>query len=156
VHRFALTPACPGRIWLQHHGGVYRSDDGGDSWHEVGSGLPSDFGFPILAHPRAADTAYVVPLTSDLARWFADGRTALYRTDDAGRTWRPLTAGLPAPSYGSVLRQALAADGLAPLGLYFGTTAGALYASVDEGESWRELARDLPRILSVHAAVVAG
>lgn len=155
MHRFSLTPACPGRIWLQHHGGVYRSDDGGESWEDVGAGLPSDFGFPILAHPRAADTAYVVPLTADLARWFAPERTAVYRTDDAGRTWRPLTAGLPAPAHSNVLRNALASDGLDPLGLYFGTTSGGVYASADEGEHWREVARDLPRILSVSAVVTS-
>lgn len=121
---------------------------------DVSAGLPSDFGFPILGHPRLADTAFLAPLSSDMARWFIDGHTALYRTDDAGQSWRPLAAGLPAPSRGGILRQGLATDGLDPLGLYFGTTTGGVYASADEGESWQEVARDLPRILSVTAVAL--
>jgi photosystem II stability/assembly factor-like uncharacterized protein len=39
VHKFWLSPSLRGRIWLQNHGGVYRSDDGGDSWEYVGGGV---------------------------------------------------------------------------------------------------------------------
>ena len=39
---------------MQFHGGVYRSDDAGSSWTDIGAGLPSDFGFPLAVDP--ADT----------------------------------------------------------------------------------------------------
>jgi len=154
VHKFSACAADDERIWLQNHGGVYRSDDGGATWQDVGQGLPGDFGFPVLAHPWEPDTAYVVPLQADGRRWAEDGRLCPWRTEDAGATWHPLGDGLPLPSYASVLRDALDGDGLDPMGLYFGTTSGSVYASPDGGGSWQELARHLPRILSVHAAAV--
>ena len=154
VHKFDVSPSRPDRIWLQNHGGVYRSDDGGTSWIEVGRSLPGDFGFPILAHPEDPDTAYIIPLRADAERWADGGTLGVWRTRDAGATWQPMTEGLPAPSYASVLRDALGHDGGDPLGLYFGTTSGSVFASPDGGEHWHEVAGHLPRIFSVRAAMV--
>src|SRR3990172_3623548 len=39
-------------LYQQNHCGVYRSADGGRQWEEITAGLPSQFGFPISAHPR--------------------------------------------------------------------------------------------------------
>src|SRR5262249_31527257 len=61
VHKVVAAPGRPERLYLQHHFGVYRSDDAGDSWQAIGGGLPSDFGFPICAHPDDADTVFVLP-----------------------------------------------------------------------------------------------
>ena len=36
---------------MQFHGGVYRSDDAGASWTDIGAGLPSDFGFRWCSTP---------------------------------------------------------------------------------------------------------
>ena len=55
-------PAKPERLFMQFHGGVYRSDDAGENWIDVGDGLPSDFGFPIVVDPSDPDSAYVIPL----------------------------------------------------------------------------------------------
>ncbi|MBX6351488.1 MAG: exo-alpha-sialidase [Clostridia bacterium] len=151
VHRIALCARRPERLYLQNHGGVYRSDDGGRTWIDVSLGLPSDFGFPVLAHPRHPDTAYVVPVDAERARAFPGGRGAVWRTDDGGQSWRPLARGLPEPAFTGVLRGAFAHDGGEPLGLYLGTTSGSLFVSPDEGETWHEVARHLPRILSVEA-----
>lgn len=149
VHKFALSPTRRGRVWLQNHGGVYRSDDGGDSWVDVGGPLPSDFGFPVVAHPHDADTAFIVPLAADTGRWCVENRLGLFRTDDGGESWHPLRGGLPAEVYTGVLRNAMANDREDEVGLYFGTTTGSLFASADEGGNWQEVARHLPRILSV-------
>ena len=149
VHKFALSQTQPGRIWLQNHGGVYRSDDAGAHWINVGAGLPADFGFPIVAHPSNPDAAYVIPLQGGDRRWAPDARLAVYGTTDAGMTWRRLPAGLPEESYVGVLRDAFRSDGEDPLGLYFGTTSGSLFASADGGWNWSEIASHLPRIHSV-------
>lgn len=151
VHKFMLSPTQSGRIWLQNHGGVYRSDDGGDSWHYVGEGLPSDFGFPIVAHPEDPDRAYVMPVLRG-PRWSPDNVLAVYRTADAGQHWERLAQGLPVPAYTGILRDAFTADQESPLGLYFGTTSGAVYHSADEGQTWNVVAQNLPRIYSVVAA----
>src|SRR2546429_3342884 len=44
---------------------VMRSDDAGDSWHEVSGNLPTDFGFPIDVHAHERDTIFVVPIKSE-------------------------------------------------------------------------------------------
>ncbi|NMP23356.1 WD40/YVTN/BNR-like repeat-containing protein [Sulfobacillus harzensis] len=151
VHKFVLSPVAEGRIWLQNHGGVYRSDDGGTSWESVGDSLPSDFGFPIVTHPQDADRAYVVPLEG-WPRWSPDNVLAVYETQDAGGHWTRRHEGLPAPTFSGVLRDAFTRDNASPLGLYFGTTSGAVFHSADAGESWHLVAEHLPRIYSVVVA----
>src|SRR5215211_8865418 len=60
VHRLRRAAARPERIFMQFHGGVYRSDDGGESWADIAPGLPSDFGFPLAVDPADPDSAYVI------------------------------------------------------------------------------------------------
>jgi len=68
VHRMRRAPARPERIFMQFHGGVYRSDDAGATWTSIADGLPSDFGFPLAIDPADPDGAYVIPLTADVDR----------------------------------------------------------------------------------------
>jgi hypothetical protein len=156
VHKIARHPVHPARLFLQHHFGVYRSDDGGGSWKDVGKGLPSDFGFPIAVHPHEPDTIFVLPLKSDEFRCPPAGKLRVFRSKTAGGSWRPLWNGLPQRgSYESVLRDALAVDTLRPLGIYFGTRGGRLYATRDEGRAWTPIADGLPAIVCVKAATIS-
>lgn len=153
VHKIDLAPR-DGRIYQQNHMGTYRSDDAGASWIDISEGLPSRFGFCMVAHPRDPESAWVLPLTGDDRRFVPDARPAVWRTSDAGRHWRKLDHGLPPDAWLVVLRDGMHGDGLDPVGLYFGSSTGQLYASIDEGESWRPIADHLPPIMSVEAAVV--
>lgn len=155
VHSLVMAAGRPERLYQQNHCGMYRSDDGGLAWRSIEAGLPSSFGFPAAAHPRDAETLYLLPLNGDQAgRYVPDGAAAVWRTRDGGATWQDLRAGLPQQNaFFGVLRQAMATDPLSPCGVYFGTSGGALYASDDEGESWRCLAQHLPAILSVETLV---
>ncbi len=155
VHKLIVHPARPDRLYQQNHCGVYRSDDRGDSWTEITDGLPSDFGYALATDPRSADVLFTIPEESSHMRATVDGRLRVYRTDDAGATWRPLVGGLPQEhAYVSVLRDAMTNDMLEPVGVYFGTSSGQLFASADAGETWSMVAGFLPKILSVTAAVV--
>ncbi|MDI3403827.1 WD40/YVTN/BNR-like repeat-containing protein [Streptomyces cavernicola] len=155
VHKVARDAAEPDRLYLQNHWGVFRSDDGGARWTDIGGGLPSDFGFAVAAHPHRADTAYVFPINADIDRVPAEHRCRVFRTQDAGKTWEPLAEGLPETDhYGTVLRDALCTDDADPAGVYFGNRNGELYASADDGESWQRLASHLPDVLCVRAAVI--
>ncbi|MFE9312773.1 WD40/YVTN/BNR-like repeat-containing protein [Streptomyces sp. NPDC006706] len=155
VHKVAQDAENLDRLYLQNHWGVYRSDDGGAHWTDIGEGLPSTFGFAAAAHPHRGDTAYVFPINADADRVPAGHRCRVFRTEDAGRSWEPLAAGLPSEDhYGTVLRDALCTDDADPAGVYFGNRNGEVYASADDGESWRQLASHLPDVLCVRAAVI--
>ncbi|MEU5403665.1 exo-alpha-sialidase [Streptomyces sp. NPDC005963] len=155
VHKIAQDAGDLDRLYLQNHWGVFRSDDAGRSWIDIGAGLPSDFGFAVAAHPHRPDTAYVFPITADIDRVPAGRRCRVYRTTDAGESWEALSNGLPeGDHYGTVLRDALCTDDADPAGVYFGNRNGELYASADDGDSWRLLLSHLPDVLCVRAAVI--
>ena len=136
---------------MQFHGGVYRSDDAGESWSDIAPGLPSDFGFPLAIDPADPDSAYVIPLVADMDRVTPEGRVRVYETRDAGESWTPRGDGLPQPhAYLTILREAFEHTGEGDaLELYFGATSGSVFGSGDAGSSWYEVARDLPPVYSV-------
>ena len=156
VHNLHRHPSRPERLFMQFHGGVYRSDDAGESWIDIGTdtGLPSDFGFPLVIDPDDPDSAYVIPLTADLDRVTPDGRVRVYETRDAGASWTARGDGLPAENaYLTILRQAFAREGSGPgMGLYFGATSGDVFGSGDAGATWFTAASKLPPVHSVRAA----
>lgn len=150
VHRIALHPTRPQTLFMQKHWDVMRSDDAGDTWHEVSGNLPSDFGFPIGVHSHEPETVYVVPIKSDSEHFPPDGRLRVYRSRVGGHEWEALEKGLPQENcYVNVLRGAMSLDRLDPCGIYFGTTGGQVYGSADGGDHWEAIVRDLPPVLSV-------
>lgn len=156
VHKIVRHPDRPDRLFLQNHWGLYRSDDGADTWIDIAHGVPSDFGFAMATHPHDSDCIYIVPMESDEFRCTPEGRLRVYRTRNAGDSWEPLTRGLPQKgAYETVLRDGMVTDSLDPAGIYFGTRSGKLYASTDAGQSWKELLNGLPQIVCVVSAVVA-
>ena len=155
VHKIAMHPARPGRLFLQNHWGLYRSDNCAETWTDIANGVPSDFGFPVLMHPKNPDWVYVVPVESDQFRCACDGRLRVYRTRNAGASWEPLMRGLPQKrAYETVLRDAMSADSFDPVGIYFGTRSGQLFGSRDEGRTWQKILEGLPAVVSVRCAVV--
>ena len=154
VHRLHRARRRPERMFMQFHGGVYRSDDAGESWTDIGAGLPSDFGFPLVLDPADPESAYVIPLTADTDRVTPDGRLRVYETRDAGASWTQRGDGLPQEdAYLTVLRHALDRRGEGPeLELYFGTTTGEVFGSGDAGASWFTVATHLPPVYSLRSA----
>jgi photosystem II stability/assembly factor-like uncharacterized protein len=153
VHHLERSPSRPERIFMQFHGGVYRSDDAGETWTDIAAGLPSDFGFPLAVDPADPDSAFVVPLNADVDRVTPEGRVRVYETRDAGASWTARGDGLPQRNaYLTVLRQAFDSLGGGPeLELYFGATSGDVFGSADAGESWFRVAASLPPVSSVVA-----
>src|SRR5437870_6063112 len=155
VHKVVNHPSNPNRMFLQHHWGVYRSDDAGDSWQDIGKGLPSDFGFAMEMDPHDANTVYIVPIESDEFRCTPEAKLRVYRTRDGGESWEALTEGLPQnDAFETILRDNLNADKNDPTGLYFGTRNGKLFGSKNAGDSWTMVREGLPAITCVKTATI--
>ena len=156
VHCIAMHPSRPEVLFMQKHWDVMRSDDAGESWHEVSGNLPSDFGFAIAVHAHEPETIYVVPIKSDSEHFPPEGKLRVYRSRTGGNDWDALTNGLPQSNcYVNVLRSAMAVDSFDPCGVYFGTTGGQVYASADAGDRWIPLALNLPPVLSVEVQTLS-
>jgi len=157
-HCVRLCPSNPDRLYQQNHCGIYRIDRPSQQWTRVGNSMPKrvgDVGFPMVVHPRDADTAWVFPMdgTTVWPRTSPEGRPCAYVTRNGGKTWKRLDSGMPeSQAWWTVKRQAMTADAQDPVGLYFGTTSGDLWMSRDEGDRWTCIARHLPEIYAVEAA----
>jgi len=157
VHRIAMNGKRPNVLFMQKHWDVLRSDDAGDSWHEVSGNLPTDFGFVVDVHTHEPETIYVVPIKSDSEHYPPEGKLRVYRSKKGGNEWDPLTKGLPQKNcYVNVLRDAMAVDSLDDCGVYFGTTGGQVYVSADSGDTWSAIVEHLPPVLSVEVQTLNG
>lgn len=153
VHMLARSPAAPEILWCQHHNGVFRSADAGESWREVTAIRPSKFGFAVACHPHHPDTAWFVPAIKDERRIPVDGRLVVARTRDGGKSFDVLSDGLPQRhAYDIVLRHALAVDAGGER-LAFGSTTGGLWISEDGGDAWAMPEARLPPVAVVRFAL---
>lgn len=154
VHNMHRAPQRPERLFMQFHGGVYRSDDAGSTWTDIREGLPSPFGFPLVIDPADPDSAFVIPMTGAEDRTVPGGKLATYATRDGGSSWSAKDAGLPSSdAFVTILRQAFDRDGEGGnLGLWFGATSGEVFGSLDAGASWFTVAPRLAPVTSVRVA----
>ena len=151
-HRLVQCRADPERLWVQHHNGIFRSDDGGRVWQEIANAGPSTFGFAVAVHPRDPDTAWFIPALKDEKRVPVDGKVVVTRTRDGGKTFETLREGLPQEhAYDLVYRHALDIDASGDR-LAFGSTTGGLWVSENQGDSWQCVSQNLPPIYCVRFA----
>jgi photosystem II stability/assembly factor-like uncharacterized protein len=147
VHALVLDPDDPAVLYRQEHRGLYRSEDGADTWLDANAGVPSRFGFPLVMD-NSTHNLFAVPQQSDEHRIPLDGRLRVYRSTDRARTWHDASNGLPdEPGYAGVLRTAVSTDNQGLVAL--GTTSGEVHVSEDSGDSWSPIGVTLPRIFCV-------
>ncbi len=157
VHKMVLDPDDPDVLYMQDHGSVNKSLDGGESWFRIEEGLGTEgderFGFPIsMSH---TGDLYLFPLTSSEHRVARGGTPVVFRSIDRGESWHPVKGDYKgSTSYVNVLRDGMAVDSLDPYGLYFGTSSGELFYSLDRGDSWESMPARFPRITSVRPWVL--
>ena len=148
-HRMVQCTGAPDTFWVQHHNGIFRSNDHCQSWHEVDSKGPSTFGFAVTVHPHNPEIAWFVPAVRDSDRYPADGRFLVTRTQDSGASFECLTSGLPQEhAFHLVYRHGLDID---PAGdvLAMGSTTGGLWISENGGDHWETISHHLPPIYCV-------
>lgn len=153
VHKMVFDPKDSNTIYMQYHGGVFKSTNSGDDWKAIEVGLPGNFGFPMVI--TNAGDLFIAPLETDEIRMFKNGSAVIYRSRDGGARWTAQTRGLPSEGYfAGVLRDAMAVDPFSLAGVYFGTTMGDIFHTTDAGETWRQLPGRLPRVHTVMTMVV--
>ena len=146
----------PETLYQRNHCGVYRSDDGSETWQEITGDLPSDFGFSMVAHPRDPDTCWIIPLspptrvaTCPTRTPRSGGRTiAAHRGSALTRGCRRMTrisrcCAKPWPATPSIRSGSPSARARA-----------SCWHSSDEGETWRMITDTLPEIWGVEAVVL--
>ncbi len=149
AHRLVQCPAAPDRLWVQHHNGIFRSDDAGQTWKEMENVKPSSFGFAVGVHPRDPDTAWFVPGIKDERRIPVNGEFVVTRTRDGGKTFETLSKGLPRePAYDLVYRHGLDVSASGN-DLVVGSTTGGLWVSDNQGDSWSQAGVRLPPVYAV-------
>jgi hypothetical protein len=150
-HRLVRCASEPDILWVQHHNGMFRSSDGGETWVSL-EGKPSSFGFAVAVHPNDPDTAWFVTAATDEQRYPVDGRFVVSRTRDGGKSFEILSKGLPREeSYDLVYRHGLDVDETGAR-LAMGSTTGNLWVSANGGEAWREVNGHLPPIYALRFA----
>ena len=163
VHKMLMHPKKTSTLIQQNHCGVYISHNLGEAWDDISEGLPSRFGFPLGLHSTNPDCFYVIPedkaLGTDVGggqRYTTDGKLTVYRTQDAGKTWEPLTQGLPQEhAYINVLRECMSTDRYDSCGIYFGSTTGQIFYSKNNGDSWNKMIDYLPPVRSVECGMIS-
>ena len=155
IHRFVQHPTNPDVLYQQNHCGIYKSLNAGDDWIDIQHDLPSEFGFPIALDVHHPDTVYTL-VEDPRSRNNVGKQFTVYRTQDGGETWDPLTEGLPGGSgvLLGVLRHGMCTDTQDPCGVYVGTNTGQLFASTNRGDNWQLIADFLPSIYSVRATII--
>jgi photosystem II stability/assembly factor-like uncharacterized protein len=112
-------------------GSLYRSDDEGASWFNIGSGLPTVGVWQVLVSPEFSrdQTLYAVLMATDAG-------LGIWRSADGGRTWRMANRGLSDLSVtGASVSPAFTSDGT----LFALTRRQGLFRSTDGGASWVRL-----------------
>jgi photosystem II stability/assembly factor-like uncharacterized protein len=119
-----------------YEAGVYRTDDGGQSWRRLDT-YPSPYAHSVLAHPNEPNTIYV-----------GSEPATVYRSGDGGNTWQELEGfrsvpesthwGFHAPTRDSHVRDLRVAPNDSGC-LYGGIEVGGMVRSDDGGASWRQL-----------------
>jgi photosystem II stability/assembly factor-like uncharacterized protein len=140
VFTIAESPRTAGVIWAGSDDGlVHVTRDGGRTWKNVTPvGLPEWARISMIEPSRfAAGTAYIAANRYQLD----DMRPYLYRTNDYGATWTPITGGIPATEFTRVVREDPERSGL----LYAGTERG-VWISFNDGASWQSLRRNMPLV----------
>ncbi|HYL73334.1 MAG TPA: glycoside hydrolase [Bryobacteraceae bacterium] len=115
--------------WNGTGGGLFKSTDGGKTWHQLTKGLPDDGVLQV-------NIAIAPSHTSRIYTAVATGRaTALYRSDDSGDNWiRTTTDTRPAARIGGGDLPVLAVDPKNPDILYSASTV--TWRSNDAGKTW--------------------
>jgi len=169
IARLATHPTDPdivyaaavGHLWgISGTRGLFKTSDGGRTWDKLTNGLPDDPGTgctEIKMHPENPEILYCAMYHRLRRPWtFHSGSPegGLFKSEDGGRSWKKLTAGLPEGDLGRIgidiyrsdpriLVASVEASDRLPDDL--SVPGPGVYRSEDGGETWRYLVRHTSR-----------
>lgn len=138
LYSIGLSPHDPETIWTGSDDGlVHLSRDGGTTWDDV---TPPDMPphtrvMTVEVSPHSPARAHVAGIRYEMD----DRRPYVWKTDDYGATWTPISDGIPDGAFTRVIREDPKRQGL----LYVGTEQG-VHVSFDAGATWNDLSFQLP------------
>jgi len=155
-----LDPNDPAVVWVGagesnsqrsvgYGDGIYRSDDGGKSWKNMGLKKSEHIG-RIVIDPRDSKVVYVA---AEGPLWGSGGDRGLYKTTDGGKTWKAVltiseNTGVADvaldPSNPDILYAAAYQRRRHVFTLIDGGPESAIYKSTDAGTTWNKLTSGLP------------
>ena len=155
-----IDPNNPDTVWVgsgedsggRHVGygdGVYKSDDGGKTWQNMGL-KDSQHISRILVHPFDSNVVWV---TAQGPLWSKGGDRGLYKTSDGGKTWKKTLGDSEWTGVTDLVMDPRDPDVLyaatwqrhRTVAAYMGGGPGtALYKSTDGGDNWTKLTKGLP------------
>lgn len=162
IAQIAIDPRDPQRLFVAALGhpygpneerGIFRSTDGGATFQKVLYRDADTGGADVVLDPRDPDTVYAVLWEARQGPWengeFAGPGSGLFKSTDGGRTWRPLTAGLPGfeQGLGRIGVTVAPSDSRRLYATVEARELGGIYRSDDAGESWRRVNAD-PRVIA--------
>ncbi len=142
IYTFDESPVKEGVFWAGTNDGlIHVSQDGGQSWTEVGQNIKN---LPKLGTVRNIDASKWMEGKAYLTIEFHEVGNFdphVYKTENFGKSWVKITNGIDAGnlSYTRNIREDPVRQGL----LYLGTE-NKLYISFDDGESWQTFMNNLP------------
>lgn len=141
VHRLVIKPDEPNVFYLVTGVGIYRSDDGGESYDRL-MRRGDRIGYPDFAFldPDDDRTVYMGGAHTNPGSWRKSrmARACVMRSTDEGRSWTELNNGLPDPIAASIeaMTQHLWDGGMM---LVAGTATGEVFVTEDGGASWDQV-----------------
>lgn len=138
IYTVAPSPLLVPMVWIGTDDGLIKvSTNDGKTWTDV---TPPEVGaWDRITTIEASRFDFNAAYASVDRHQLEDFGPHLYRTRDMGRTWQPITEGLPADGYVHVVREDPERQGL----LFAGTERGA-FVSFDDGDHWQPLQLNLP------------
>ncbi|MCB8933777.1 MAG: hypothetical protein H6534_10075 [Chthonomonadaceae bacterium] len=151
VSRIRIHPTNPDIVYVASAGheyeftpdrGVYKTTDGGKTWRKVFYKNEKTAVIDLAMDPKDPETLYAATAQRLRTRWndpVASPESGIYKTTDGGKTWKPLTEGLPDFAKGECERIGLDICDSQPnvvVAVIFRNGA-EVFRSEDKGETWK-------------------
>ncbi len=138
--------AAPGPLWCDSkHRGLYKSTDGGQTWNIVLFKDDKTGCADILMDPTNPDIIFASMWQFRRQPYsFSSGgnSSGLFKSTDAGKTWKEITNGLPPKPFGRIAMALAPSDPKNMVAIVESAKTG-LYISSDNGETWKSQSASL-------------